>query len=60
MGRRLVAECCGRYEVGPDPEWTEADHTSYAAWQRKLDYSGSDADGIPGKTSWDRVKVPNV
>ncbi|MEU2108505.1 peptidoglycan-binding protein [Streptomyces sp. NPDC019507] len=60
MGRRLVAEGCGRYEVGPGPEWTEADRTSYAAWQRKLGYSGSDADGIPGKTSWDRLKVPNV
>ncbi|MEU4131148.1 peptidoglycan-binding protein [Streptomyces wuyuanensis] len=60
MGRRLVAEGCGRYEVGPGPEWTEADRTSYAAWQRKLGYSGSDADGVPGKTSWDRLKVPNV
>ncbi|MEI5007015.1 peptidoglycan-binding protein [Streptomyces sp. NPDC087659] len=60
MGRRLVAEGCGRYEVGPGPEWTEADRTSYAAWQRKLGYSGSDADGIPGKTSWDRLKVPDV
>lgn len=60
MGRRLVAEGCGRYEVGPGPEWTEADRTSYAAWQRKLGYSGSDADGTPGKTSWDRLKVPDV
>jgi hypothetical protein len=24
---------------------------AYAAWQRRLDYTGSDADGIPGKTS---------
>ncbi|MGW0702961.1 peptidoglycan-binding protein [Streptomyces sp. NPDC002867] len=60
MGRRLVAEGCGRYEVGPGPEWTEADRASYAAWQRKLGYSGSDADGIPGRTSWDKLKVPNV
>ncbi|MFF3764686.1 peptidoglycan-binding protein [Streptomyces sp. NPDC001922] len=60
MGRRLVAEGCGRYEVGPGPEWTEADRKSYAAWQRKLGYSGSDADGIPGKASWDRLHVPNV
>ncbi|MCM2580569.1 peptidoglycan-binding protein [Streptomyces meridianus] len=60
MGRRLVAEGCSRYEVGPGPEWTDADRKSYAAWQRKLGYSGSDADGIPGKTSWDRLKVPNV
>ncbi|MEU1281378.1 peptidoglycan-binding protein [Streptomyces sp. NPDC005805] len=60
MGRRLVAEGCGRYEVGPGPEWTDADRVSYAAWQRKLGYSGADADGIPGKASWDRLKVPNV
>ncbi|MEU0279166.1 peptidoglycan-binding protein [Streptomyces sp. NPDC006195] len=60
MGKRLVAEGCGRYEVGPGPEWTEADRKSYAAWQRKLGYSGSDADGVPGRTSWDKLKVPNV
>ncbi|MGP3999978.1 peptidoglycan-binding protein [Streptomyces sp. 8N706] len=60
MGKRLVAEGCGRYEVGPGPEWSEADRKSYAAWQRKLGYAGDDADGIPGKTSWDRLRVPNV
>ncbi|MFJ2902481.1 peptidoglycan-binding protein [Streptomyces sp. NPDC091279] len=60
MGRRLVAEGCGRYEVGPGPEWTEADHASYQAWQRKLGFTGKDADGIPGKVSWDRLKVPSV
>ncbi|WP_327321683.1 peptidoglycan-binding protein [Streptomyces sp. NBC_01210] len=60
MGKRLVAEGCGRYEVGPSPDWSEADRKSYAAWQRKLGFSGSDADGIPGKSSWDRLKVPNV
>ncbi|WP_405413945.1 peptidoglycan-binding protein [Streptomyces rubiginosohelvolus] len=60
MGKRLVAEGCGRYAVGPGPRWSEADRKSYAAFQRKLGYSGSDADGIPGKTSWDRLKVPNV
>lgn len=60
MGKRLVAEGCGRYKVGPGPNWGEADRTSYAAWQRKLGYSGSDADGIPGRTSWDKLKVPNV
>ncbi|BBJ46129.1 hypothetical protein GCM10017744_099530 [Streptomyces antimycoticus] len=60
MGKRLVAEGCGRYEEGPSPDWTEADRKSYAAWQRKLGYSGDDADGIPGKTSWDKLRVPNV
>lgn len=60
MGKRLVAEGCGRYRVGPSPDWSEADRQSYAAWQRKLGYAGSDADGIPGRASWDRLKVPNV
>lgn len=29
--------------------------TAYAAWQRRLGYSGSDADGIPGMTSLTRL-----
>ncbi|MFF3332085.1 peptidoglycan-binding protein [Streptomyces sp. NPDC002888] len=59
MGRRLVAEGCGRYEEGPSPEWTEADRRSYAVWQQRQGFKGKDADGIPGKTSWDRLQVPN-
>ncbi|MEV6326385.1 peptidoglycan-binding protein [Streptomyces sp. NPDC051909] len=58
MGRRLVAEGCGRYKIGPSPRWSEADRQSYAAWQRKLGFSGSDADGWPGATSWNALKVP--
>jgi len=60
MGRRLVAEGCGKYQRGPGPNWTNADKASYAAWQRKLGYTGDDADGIPGKTSWDKLRVPRV
>ncbi|MFJ1550182.1 peptidoglycan-binding protein [Streptomyces sp. NPDC088246] len=58
VGRRLVAEGCGRYAVGPGPVWGEADRRSYAAWQRRLGYSGGSADGIPGRASWDRLRVP--
>ncbi|MDG4863690.1 peptidoglycan-binding protein [Streptomyces sp. T-3] len=58
MGHRLMAEGCGRYEVRPSPDWTEADRKSYAAWQHKLGFKGKDADGIPGKVSWDLLKVP--
>jgi hypothetical protein len=58
MGRRLVAEGCGRYTQGPGPSWTLTDKASYAAWQRKLGYSGAAADGVPGKASWDALKVP--
>ncbi|MFI1889807.1 peptidoglycan-binding protein [Streptomyces jumonjinensis] len=60
MGKRLVAEGCGRYAVGPGPSWGEADRKSYAAWQRKLGHSGSDADGIPGPGSWAKLRVPNT
>ena len=60
MGRRLVAEGCGAYRNGPGPNWTNADRESYRRWQKKLGYSGSDADGIPGKTSWEKLHVPNV
>ncbi|MEW2300065.1 peptidoglycan-binding protein [Streptomyces sp. NPDC006655] len=59
MGKRLVAEGCGRYAKGPGPSWTDADRRSYAAWQRKLGYSGDDADGIPGPASWAKLRVPN-
>ncbi|GHJ35068.1 peptidoglycan-binding protein [Streptomyces sp. TS71-3] len=60
MGHRLNAEGCGRYSTGPSPDWTEADRLSYAAWQKKLRFKGKDADGIPGKVSWDLLKVPRT
>ncbi|WP_052848183.1 peptidoglycan-binding protein [Streptomyces avicenniae] len=60
MGRRLVAERCDRYGVTarPGPEWGEEHRQSYALWQRKLGFSGADADGIPGRVTWDRLRVP--
>lgn len=60
MGRRLVAEGCGAYRNGPGPNWTAVDRESYRRWQRKLGYTGAAADGIPGKKSWDALRVPNV
>jgi murein DD-endopeptidase MepM/ murein hydrolase activator NlpD len=58
MGKRLVKEGCGKYRTGPGPEWTNVDQQSYAAWQHKIGFEGADANGIPGKTSWDRLRVP--
>lgn len=58
MGKRLVAERCSAYSSGPGPQWTESDRRSYRKWQLKLGYRGRDADGWPGKSSWDRLKVP--
>ena len=66
MGVRLVAEKCGKYNNGPGPNWTRADQRSYAAWQRKysnandLGWSDAECDGIPGKKSWDALRVPKV
>ncbi|MEU2233170.1 endolysin [Streptomyces vietnamensis] len=34
-----------------DGHFGTATRTAYAAWQRRLGYSGTDADGIPGRTS---------
>lgn len=58
MGQRLVQEGCSHYRVGPGPDWSSADQASYAAWQRKLGYSGGAADGIPGPSSWAKLQVP--
>ncbi|MFD8949003.1 peptidoglycan-binding protein [Streptomyces xanthophaeus] len=60
MGRRLVAEGCGRYRSGPGPQWTDADRQSYAAWQRKQGHSGAAADGWPGPSTWAALRVPKV
>ncbi|MFD6873287.1 MULTISPECIES: peptidoglycan-binding protein [unclassified Streptomyces] len=60
MGRRLVAEGCGRYRSGPGPQWTDADRQSYAAYQRKQGHTGTGADGWPGPKTWAALKVPKV
>lgn len=58
MGARLVAEGCGAYLSGLGPRWSDADRQSYTNWQRKLSYTGANADGWPGKSSWDQLRVP--
>lgn len=58
MGKRLVASGYKGYKVGPGPEFTRADLKAYSWWQKKLGYKGVDANGYPGKTSWDKLKVP--
>lgn len=60
MGKRLVAEGCSAYQVGPGAQWSEADRKSYRKWQLKMGFRGADADGWPGKVSWDRLKVPKA
>lgn len=36
---------------GVDGQWGDHTTAAYQAWQQKLGYSGSDADGVPGPTS---------
>lgn len=61
MHKRLVAVGCNHYQSSANSDvWGSGDKASYAAWQRKRGFSGNDADGIPGKTTWDALKVPHV
>jgi hypothetical protein len=61
MHDRLVAVGCNRYQSSANKDmWGSGDEHSYAAWQRHLGYSGADANGIPGPTSWAALHVPNV
>ncbi|MFG2128972.1 peptidoglycan-binding protein [Streptomyces sp. NPDC048751] len=59
MARRLQEEHCGTYHPPePDTKWSSADKASYKKWQEKKGFSGPDADGMPGKLTWDMLKVP--
>lgn len=61
MHDRLVAVGCNHYQSSTGKNvWGSGDVASYAAWQRKLGYTGADANGIPGPTSWAKLQVPNV
>jgi hypothetical protein len=61
MHKRLVAVGCNHYQSSANPDvWGSGDKASYAAWQRHLGYSGADANGIPGSTSWSKLQVPKV
>lgn len=42
----------GYYEVGPGPRWGTADRDATRAFQRAQGWTGPDADGIPGPTTW--------
>ena len=61
MGRRLVAEGCGRpYKVGPGPQWTDADQDAFRLWQKRLGDPPQYCDGWPGPKQWDALRVPRV
>ncbi|CAK7288546.1 peptidoglycan-binding protein [Streptomyces misionensis] len=61
MRQRLIAEGCNHYQSNKDQDVIgSGDKASYEAWQRKCGFSGAAATWPPGKTTWDRLKVPNV
>ncbi|MCM3127919.1 MULTISPECIES: peptidoglycan-binding protein [unclassified Paenibacillus] len=56
MGKRLIAKGYEEYYVvGAGPKWSDADRNACAAFQRAQGWSGSDADGIPGPSTWSRL-----
>lgn len=58
---RLIANHCNMYNTASNKDvWGTGDVASYAAYQHKLGYTGADANGIPGKVSWDKLKVPRA
>ncbi|WP_435058530.1 peptidoglycan-binding protein [Streptomyces sp. bgisy060] len=53
LGTMLVARGGRRfYKVGPGSRWGEADRNATRAFQEAQGWSGADADGIPGPTTW--------
>ncbi|MDH6127609.1 peptidoglycan-binding protein [Kitasatospora sp. GP82] len=41
------------YSEGPDRSWGESDHRAAEAFQRAQGWTGNEADGYPGKDTWD-------
>ncbi|WP_211750063.1 peptidoglycan-binding protein [Paenibacillus sp. Marseille-Q4541] len=56
MGKRLTTKGYGQYySVGAGPKWSDSDRNACAAFQRSQGWSGSDADGIPGPSTWTKL-----
>jgi hypothetical protein len=53
LGTMLVGRGAGAYyKIGPGPRWSDSDRKATSAFQRAQGWSGSDADGLPGPTTW--------
>ncbi|MEV7026548.1 peptidoglycan-binding protein [Kitasatospora sp. NPDC093558] len=54
LGRMLVQRGGARfYAEGPGPQWGEADRRATEAFQLAQGWRGAEADGLPGKDTWD-------
>jgi hypothetical protein len=61
MHKRLVAVGCNRYKSSANSDVIgSGDVASYEAWQHKCGYTGAAAKWPPGKSTWDRLQVPNA
>jgi len=59
MHKRLVEVGCNHYRSSKNQDVIgSGDEASYEAWQRKCGYHGKAATWPPGKTTWDKLKVP--
>ncbi|WP_327288251.1 peptidoglycan-binding protein [Streptomyces sp. NBC_01198] len=53
LGTLLVGRGAGaHYRIGPGPVWSGSDRRATAAFQRAQGWTGADADGLPGPTTW--------
>ncbi|MFS0592966.1 peptidoglycan-binding protein [Cytobacillus horneckiae] len=56
MGKKLIQKGYGQYySVGAGPKWSEADRKACQAFQKAQGWTGSDADGYPGPSTWSRL-----
>ena len=56
LGTGLVSRGYGRfYREGPGPSWGSADQNATRQFQLDQGWTGSNADGIPGPTTWARI-----
>ncbi|MFJ4094401.1 peptidoglycan-binding protein [Kitasatospora sp. NPDC089913] len=54
LGEMLVRRGGGRfYTEGPGPRWSESDRQATEAFQLAQGWRGAEADGVPGKDTWD-------
>lgn len=58
LGQRLVKHGFTGYKVGPGPEFSEVDQAGVKWAQEKQGFTGDDADGFPGATTWAWLQAP--
>lgn len=57
LGKALVRAGYKGYKFGPGPVFSPADKKAVQWFQKKQGWTGRDADGVPGRETWTRLKV---